>query len=126
MHLHHEGLMIEVQCYLMICRGHIRASKGFIGKLTFKSNFAYWSSFQVKFERVVYGVAVGAGDGGIVGNAHASVHTHAHSCMHYKHDNFMQMAHVCACMAVAPTHPHLIHPVETLPPMGGCMVWWVG
>ena len=28
MHLHHEGSMIGVQCQLMICRGHIRASKG--------------------------------------------------------------------------------------------------
>ena len=28
MHLHHEGLMIRVQCQLMICRGHIRTSKG--------------------------------------------------------------------------------------------------
>ena len=27
MHLHHEGSMIGVQCQLMICRGHIRASK---------------------------------------------------------------------------------------------------
>ena len=26
MHLHHEGLMIRVQCQLIICRGHIRAS----------------------------------------------------------------------------------------------------
>ena len=26
--LHHEGLMIGVQCQLMICRGYIRASKG--------------------------------------------------------------------------------------------------
>ena len=26
------------------------------GKLTFKSNFALWSSFQVKFERVVNGL----------------------------------------------------------------------
>ena len=25
--LHHEGSMIRVQCQLMICRGHIRASK---------------------------------------------------------------------------------------------------
>ena len=51
---------------LMICRGHIRASKGsfqnflqlivLLGKLTFKSNFALWSSFQVKFERVVNGL----------------------------------------------------------------------
>ena len=49
----------------MICRGHIRASKGtfqffsgwhFYDKLTFKSNFALWSSFQVKFERVVNGL----------------------------------------------------------------------
>ena len=28
MHLHHERSMIGVQCQLMICRGHIRASKG--------------------------------------------------------------------------------------------------
>ena len=28
MHLHHEWLMIGVQCQLMNCRGHIRASKG--------------------------------------------------------------------------------------------------
>ena len=28
MHLHHEGLMIRVQCQLMICRGHIRPSMG--------------------------------------------------------------------------------------------------
>ena len=28
MHLDHEGSMIGVQCQLMICRGHIRASKG--------------------------------------------------------------------------------------------------
>ena len=28
MHLHHEGLMIRVQCQLMICRGHITASMG--------------------------------------------------------------------------------------------------
>ena len=28
MHLDHERLMIRVQCQLMICRGHIRASKG--------------------------------------------------------------------------------------------------
>ena len=26
--LHHEGSMIGIQCQLMICRGHIRASKG--------------------------------------------------------------------------------------------------
>ena len=28
MRLDHEGLMTGVQCQLMICRGHIRASKG--------------------------------------------------------------------------------------------------
>ena len=28
MRLHHEGSMIGVQCQLMICRGHFRASKG--------------------------------------------------------------------------------------------------
>ena len=28
MNLHHEQSMIGVQCQLMICRGHIRASKG--------------------------------------------------------------------------------------------------
>ena len=27
-HLHHEGSMIGIQCQLMICRGHIRASEG--------------------------------------------------------------------------------------------------
>ena len=27
-----------------------------MGKLTFKSNFALWSSFQVKFERVLNGL----------------------------------------------------------------------
>ena len=48
----------------MICREHNRASKsvfhffvvdGSMGKLTFKSNFALLSSFQVKFERDVNG-----------------------------------------------------------------------
>ena len=28
MRLYHEGSMIRLQCQLMICRGHIRASKG--------------------------------------------------------------------------------------------------
>ena len=28
MRLHYEGSMIGVQCQLMICEGHIRASKG--------------------------------------------------------------------------------------------------
>ena len=26
--IHHEESMIGIQCQLMICRGHIRASKG--------------------------------------------------------------------------------------------------
>ena len=30
MHLDHERSMIGVQCQLMICRGHTRASKGYI------------------------------------------------------------------------------------------------
>ena len=30
MHLRHEGSMIGVQCQLMICREHIRASKGIL------------------------------------------------------------------------------------------------
>ena len=42
MHLHHEGSMIGVQCQLMICRGHIRASKGtfqiFLGGLSLHLN----------------------------------------------------------------------------------------
>ena len=62
MHLHHEGLMIGVQCQLMICRGHIRASKGtfqiflWLTVLWQIDIFALWSSFQVKFERVVNGL----------------------------------------------------------------------
>ena len=28
MHLYHEGSMKRVQCQLIICRGHIRASMG--------------------------------------------------------------------------------------------------
>ena len=28
MRLHHEGSMIRVQCQMMNCRGHIRASEG--------------------------------------------------------------------------------------------------
>ena len=66
MRLDHEGLMIGVQYQLMICRGHIRASKGTfqiffvvdgsMAKLIFSFNFALWSSFQVEFERVVNGL----------------------------------------------------------------------
>ena len=65
MRLHHEESMIGVQCQLMICRGHIRASKGtfqiffcltVLWQIDIKSNFALWSSFQVEFERVVNGL----------------------------------------------------------------------
>ena len=66
MRLDHQGSIIRVQCQLMICRGHIRASKGIfqiffvvdgsMAKLTFYFNFALWSSFQVEFERVVNGL----------------------------------------------------------------------
>ena len=42
---------------LMICRGHIRASNGtfqiFLWLMGLWQYFALWSSFQVKFERVV-------------------------------------------------------------------------
>ena len=50
---------------LMICRGHIRASKGtfeiffsltVLWQIDIKSNFAFWSSFKVIFERVVNGL----------------------------------------------------------------------
>ena len=57
--------MIGVQCQLVICRGHIRASKGtfqiffcltVLWPIDIKSNFALWSSFKVEFERVVNGL----------------------------------------------------------------------
>ena len=35
MRLHHEGSMIGIQCQFMICRGHIRASKGALKVHTF-------------------------------------------------------------------------------------------
>ena len=62
MRLDHEGSMIGVQCHLMICRGHIRASKDTFQiflwltvpcQIDILFNFALWSSFQVEFERVV-------------------------------------------------------------------------
>ena len=65
MHLHHEGSMIGIQCYwwfvedtLEHLRVHFKFFCGwqFYGKLTFKSNFALWSSFQVKFGRVINGL----------------------------------------------------------------------
>ena len=60
----------------MICRGHIQhlrvhfkffVANGFMGKLTFKSNFALLSSFQVRFERVVNGL------GGKISYYHLSI-----------------------------------------------------
>ena len=49
MHLHHEGSMIGVQYQLMICRGHIRASKG---------------AFQIFLCLTVPGADPGFGQGG--------------------------------------------------------------
>ena len=60
------------------------------------------------------------------------MHTHAHTCMLGKHDNFMQMAApmgeslgipydvicVCACVGAPSYHPHT-HPPIPLPPRGG-------
>ena len=63
MRLDHEGSMIWVQCQLMICRGHIRASKGtfqiflwltVLWQIDILFNFALWSSFQVNFRKWVY------------------------------------------------------------------------
>ena len=65
MHLHHEGSMIGVQCQLMICRGHIRASKDtfqiflwltVLWQIDILVKFCTFSSFQVEFERVVNGL----------------------------------------------------------------------
>ena len=65
MRLHHEGSMIGVQCQLMICRGHIRASKGtfqffwwltVLWQIDILVTFCTFSSFQVEFERVVNGL----------------------------------------------------------------------
>ena len=63
--LDHEGSIIGVQCQLMICRGHIRASKGtfqiflwlmVLWQIDIYFNFVLWSSFQVEFERVINGL----------------------------------------------------------------------
>ena len=65
MRLDHKGSKIGVQCYwwfvediLEHLRVHFKFCCGwcFYGKLTFQFNFALWSSFQVKFERVVNGL----------------------------------------------------------------------
>ena len=64
MHLHHEGSMIGVQCQLMICRGHIRASKGAFKiflwltvavKIDILVKFCTLFSFQLQFQWVVNG-----------------------------------------------------------------------
>ena len=64
MHLHHEGSMIGVQCQLMICRGHIRASKGTFKiflwltvavKIDILVKFCTLFSFQLQFQWVVNG-----------------------------------------------------------------------
>ena len=64
MHLHHEGSMIGVQCRLMICRGHIRASKGTFKiflwltvavKIDILVKFCTLFSFQLQFQWVVNG-----------------------------------------------------------------------
>ena len=64
MRLHHEGSMIGVQCQLMICRGHIRASKGafkiflwltVVVKIDILVKFCSLFSFQLQFQWVVNG-----------------------------------------------------------------------
>ena len=64
MHLHHEGSMIGVQCQLMICRGHIRPSKGTFKiflwltvavKIDILVKFCTLFSFQLRFQWVVNG-----------------------------------------------------------------------
>ena len=60
MRLHHEGSMIGVQCQLMICRGHIRASKG-----TFQISNGWGASG-------VWGVSPHT-------RTHMRMHTHAHT-----------------------------------------------
>ena len=86
------------------------------------------------------GVWVGFGKPHTHTHMHAHTCTRAHTCMRYRHDNFMQMAapigishwefpmmsyacvcmcvHVRACVGVAATHPHP-HPPTHPPPRGG-------
>ena len=84
MHLHYEGSMIGAQCQLMICRGHIRASKG-----TFEI-FLWLMVLWVGGGWGGWWMLVGGGWG--VPPTHMHTHVHAHTCAHGKHDNFMQMA----------------------------------
>ena len=65
MRLHHEGSMIGVQCQELL-------------------NFGVFSSLRLW--------GVGGGWGMPPTRAHACAHTHTCTCMHGKHDNFMQMA----------------------------------
>ena len=56
MRLHHEVLMIRVHCQLMICRGHIRASKGALQvflQLTVLCENCTLFSFRLQFQRVI-------------------------------------------------------------------------
>ena len=63
MRLHHEGSMIRVQCQLMICRGHIRASKGAFKiflwlmcvKIDILVKFCTLFSFRLQFQWVING-----------------------------------------------------------------------
>ena len=52
MHLHHEGPMIWVQFELMICRGHIRASKDAL------QNFHFCLHFGCNFKGLKMGYEV--------------------------------------------------------------------
>ena len=50
MRLHHEGSVIRVQCQLMICRGHIRASMGtlkILCEIDILAKFCALFSFQL-------------------------------------------------------------------------------
>ena len=62
MHLHHEGSVIRVHCQLMICRGHIRASKDVLQiflwlmvKIDILVKFCTLFSFWLQFYRVING-----------------------------------------------------------------------
>ena len=66
MRLDHEGSMIGVQCQLMICRGHIRATKGtfqiflwltVLWQIDILVQILHFGlHFKCKFERVVNGL----------------------------------------------------------------------
>ena len=94
-------------------------------------------NFGVSGSLQLWGVGVAGYGWGVVGgvpHTHVHMHVHACTCMHGKHDNFMQMAapigfgeipgipydvicvHACICVHVHMcrghplTHPHPIHP----------------